>query len=159
MTHAQRHWLVKSEPNAFSWQDLWSTPRRTTSWDGVRNFQARNFLRDDMQVGDLAFFYHSSADPTAIMGICEVVRAGYPDDTAFDSKSGHFDPKSDPKKPTWYMVDLKAVRPLAHPPTLARLREERGLSKMVLLQRGSRLSVQPVTDAEWEIIERIGAKG
>ena len=159
MTRATRHWLVKSEPNAFSWQDLWSAPRRTTSWDGVRNFQARNFLRDEMQVGDLAFFYHSSADPTAIMGICEVVRAGYPDDTAFDAKSGHFDPKSDPEKPTWYMVDLRAVRALAHPATLARLREERRLSNMVLLQRGSRLSVQPVTDAEWEIIEQIGANG
>ncbi|HXE59238.1 MAG TPA: EVE domain-containing protein [Gemmatimonadaceae bacterium] len=159
MTRAARRWLVKSEPNAFSWQDLWTAPRRTTCWDGVRNFQARNFLRDDMQVGDPVFFYHSSADPTAIMGICEVVRAGYPDDTAFDKKSGHFDPKSDPEKPTWYMIDLRAVRPLAHPATLARLREERGLSKMVLLQRGSRLSVQPVTDEEWDIIERIGDKG
>jgi predicted RNA-binding protein with PUA-like domain len=159
MTPAHRRWLVKSEPTSFSWQDLWSAPKRTTAWDGVRNFQARNFLRDEMQVGDLAFFYHSSADPTAIMGICEIVRAGYPDDTAFDPKSGHFDPKSDRAKPTWYMVDLRAVRPLEHPATLARLREERGLSKMVLLQRGSRLSVQPVTEQEFEIIERIGAKG
>lgn len=158
MTPAKRRWLVKSEPNSFSWQDLWSAPQRTTAWDGVRNYQARNFLRD-MQVGDLVFFYHSSADPTAIMGICEVVRGGYPDDTAFDPKSGHFDPKSDREKPTWYMVDLRAVRALAHPPTLTRLREERGLSKMVLLQRGSRLSVQPVTEQEWELIERIGAKG
>lgn len=158
MTGTQRRWLVKSEPTSFSWQDLWKAPRRTTSWDGVRNFQARNFLRE-MQVGDPVFFYHSSADPTAIMGICEVVRASYPDDTAFDSKSDHFDPKSDRADPTWYMVDLRAVRPLEHPPTLARLREERGLSKMVLLKKGSRLSVQPVTEEEWKIIERIGATG
>ena len=158
MTATHRRWLVKSEPTAFSWQDLWKAPRRTTTWDGVRNFQARNYLRE-MQVGDPVFFYHSSADPTAIMGICEVVRAGYPDDTAFDSKSDHFDAKSDRANPTWYMVDLRAVRALAHPPTLARLREERGLSKMVLLKKGSRLSVQPVTEQEWEIIERIGATG
>jgi len=159
MTRAQRRWLVKSEPTTFSWQDLWKAPRRTTCWDGVRNFQARNYLRDEMQVGDPVFFYHSNADPTAIMGICEVVRAGYPDETAFDSKSDHFDPKSDRAQPTWYMVDLRAVRPLRVPPTLARLREEFGLAKMVLLKKGSRLSVQPVTDQEWEIIERIGASG
>jgi predicted RNA-binding protein with PUA-like domain len=158
MTPAHRRWLVKSEPTTFSWQDLWKAPRRTTTWDGVRNFQARNFLRE-MQVGDPVFFYHSSADPTAIMGICEVVRAGYPDDTAFDRKSDHFDPKSDRGQPTWYMVDLRAVRPLRSPPTLARLREERGLSKMVLLKKGSRLSVQPVTEQEWDIIERIGETG
>jgi len=159
MTRAQRRWLVKSEPTTFSWHDLWTAPHRTTTWDGVRNYQARNFLRDEMQVGDPVFFYHSSADPTAIMGICEVVRAGYPDDTAFDPDSDHFDSKSDRANPTWYMVDLKAVRPLSHPPTLERLREEHGLSKMVLLKRGSRLSVQPVTEQEWQIVERIGAKG
>ncbi|HSC31391.1 MAG TPA: EVE domain-containing protein [Gemmatimonadaceae bacterium] len=156
---AKRRWLVKSEPTTFSWQHLWKSPRRTTCWDGVRNFQARNYLRDQMQVGDPVFFYHSNADPTAIMGICEVVRSGYPDDTAFDKKSGHFDPKSDPANPTWYMVDLRAVHPLAHPPTLARLREERGLAHMVLLKKGSRLSVQPVTDQEWDIIDRIGEAG
>ena len=157
MTTPARHWLLKSEPTAFSWDDLWAAPKRTTSWDGVRNYQARNLLRDEMRVGDLAFFYHSSADPTAIMGVCEIVRAGYPDDTAFDARSGHFDPKSDRANPTWYMVDIRAVKPFKHPVTLARLREERGLANMVLLQRGSRLSVQPVTEREWEIVNRIAA--
>jgi predicted RNA-binding protein with PUA-like domain len=155
MTAHRRYWLLKSEPSAFSWNDLWTAPKRTTSWDGVRNFQARNFMRDDMRTSDLAFFYHSSADPTAIMGVCEIVRAGYPDDTAFDSHSHHFDPKSDLKKPTWYMVDIRAVKPFPHPLTLERLRAERGLAQMVLLKRGSRLSVQPVTEPEWEIVNRI----
>lgn len=157
MTDPRRYWLLKSEPSAFSWDDLWAAPKRTTHWDGVRNYQARNFMRDDMRVGDLAFFYHSSADPTAIMGICEIVRAGYPDDTALDRHGAHFDPKSTPEKPIWYMVDVRAVQAFAHPVTLERLRAEHSLAKMMLLQRGSRLSVQPVAPREWEIVTHIAA--
>lgn len=147
-----RHWLVKSEPEAFSWDDLWASPKRTAFWDGVRNYQARNLLRDEMKKGDLVFFYHSSADPTAIMGICEVVREGYPDHTQFDPGSDHFDPASDPNDPRWYMVDLRAVEPLPRPVTLRELRGAPGLERMVLLQKGSRLSVQPVSADEWRTV-------
>jgi len=158
-THARRYWLVKSEPDSFSFDDLLASPNRTTSWDGVRNFQARNSMRDDMKLGDLVFFYHSSTDPAAIVGIAEVVREGYPDPTAFDRKDSHFDPKSKPDSPTWMMVDLRAREALPKPITLAELREVKGLEKMVLLQKGSRLSVQPVTPKEWEIIcKLVGVK-
>ncbi len=161
MSDDKRYWLVKSEPGSFSWDDFWSLPNRTTHWDGVRNFQARNFMRDGMKKGDLVFFYHSSADPTAIIGIAEVARAAYPDATAFDKKDSHFDPKSDPTAPTWYMVDLKAVKPFHAPVTLAELKKMKGLETMVLLRKGSRLSVQPVTSAEWKIIadKGLGARG
>ena len=158
MTAARGYWLVKTEPQAFSWHDLWTAPRRTTHWDGVRNYQARNFLRDQMRVGDGVFLYHSSADPTAIMGVCDVVRAGYPDHTAFDPAEQHYDPKSDPEHPTWYMVDLKAVEPFDPPVTLAELRAIPALARMALLQKGSRLSVQPVTPGEWETVLRHAAR-
>lgn len=139
-----KYWLVKSEPSTFSWDDLWKSPKRTTRWDGVRNFQARNYLRDDMQVGDLVFFYHSSTDPTAIVGIAEVVKAGYPDLTADEGE-----------KALWYAVDIRAKQPATKPITLAELRQQKGLAHMVLLQKGSRLSVQPVTEAEWKLIYRL----
>jgi predicted RNA-binding protein with PUA-like domain len=150
-----KYWLLKSEPSTFSWDDLWKSPRRTTRWDGVRNFQARNYLRDDIQVGDQAFFYHSSADPTAIVGIAEVVRAGYPDETAFDPRDDHYDPKSRRESPMWYAIDIRAVTPATHPITLSELRAQRRLADMVLLQKGSRLSVQPVTASEWTLITRL----
>jgi predicted RNA-binding protein with PUA-like domain len=121
----------------------------------VRNYQARNSMRDDMKLGDLVFFYHSSADPAAIVGIAEVARESYPDHTAFDRKDSHYDPKSKPDAPTWMMVDLRAREALAKPITLSDLRGVKGLEKMVLLQRGSRLSVQPVTAKEWEIVCRL----
>jgi predicted RNA-binding protein with PUA-like domain len=155
----RRHWLVKSEPESFSFDDLAASPNRTTSWSGVRNYQARNFMRDDMQKGDLVFFYHSSADPTAIVGVAEVVREGYPDPTAFDPADSHFDPKSKPDAPTWIMVDIRAVEKLARPVSLADLKGVKGLEQMVLLQRGSRLSVQPVSAAEWKIVYRLGMNG
>lgn len=151
----KRHWLVKSEPDVFSFDDLLKAPKKTTHWDGVRNYQARNTMRDDMKKGDGVFFYHSSSDPTGIVGICEVVKEAYPDHTAFDPKDPHFDPKSKKDAPTWYMVDLKAVKKLPRLVTLAELKGVKGLEKMVLLQRGSRLSVQPVTAREWEIIMEI----
>jgi len=147
-----RYWLVKSEPDVFSFDDLTKSPKQTTYWDGVRNYQARNTIRDDIKKGDLVFFYHSNADPTAIAGICEVVREAYPDHTAFDSGDPHFDPKSNKDAPAWYMVDVRAVRPFPRLVTLAELKATKGLEQMVLLQRGSRLSVQPVSAAEWQSI-------
>ena len=154
-TRARRYWLVKSEPDSFSFDDLLASPNRTTGWDGVRNYQARNFMRDDMKVGDLVLFYHSSTDPAAIVGIAEVVREAYPDHTAFDRKDPHFDPKSKPDAPTWMMVDLRAREAFAKPVTLAELRNVKGLEKMVLLQKGSRLSVQPVSEKEFESVCRL----
>ncbi len=155
---ARRLWLVKSEPDAFSFDDLLASPGRTTSWTGVRNYQARNLLRE-MKTGDLAFFYHSSADPTAVVGTVEVVREAYPDPTALDRRDPYFDPKSRPDEPTWMSVDLRAVERLARPVTLAELRGVKGLEGMVLLKKGSRLSVQPVSEKEWEIIYALGMGG
>jgi predicted RNA-binding protein with PUA-like domain len=148
----RRYWLVKSEPDVFSFDDLLAAPDRTTCWDGVRNYQARNFMRDDMKVGDLVFFYHSSTEPAAIAGVAEVVREAYPDHTAFDAADPHFDPKSRPESPTWMMVDLRAVERFEEPITLAELRATPGLDGMELLRRGSRLSVQPVGAEHWRIV-------
>ncbi len=154
------YWLLKSEPEVFSFADLQKAPKKTTYWDGVRNYQARNTLRDLMRVGDRVFFYHSNADPTGIAGICEVVKSGYPDHTAFDAAHDHYDPKSDPKAPTWYMVDVRAVAAFPTLVTLAELKATKGLEKMVLLQKGSRLSVQPVTAKEWAIVcKKAGVEG
>jgi len=148
------YWLVKSEPEVFSYDDLVKSPKQTTYWDGVRNYQARNTMRDLMKKGDRVFFYHSNAEPTGIAGICEVVKEGYPDHTALDPKDSHFDPKSKKDAPTWYMVDVKAVRAFPEVLTLATLKGMKGLEKMPLLQKGSRLSVQPVGAKEWAIICR-----
>lgn len=149
------HWLVKSEPDVFGFADLLKAPKKTTCWDGVRNYQARNTLRDQMKQGDRVFYYHSNAEPSGIAGICEVVREGYPDHTAFDPKDPHFDPKSRRDEPTWYMVDVRAVAAFPRLVTLAELKGVKGLEKMALVQKGSRLSVQPVTRKEWEIVCRI----
>jgi predicted RNA-binding protein with PUA-like domain len=148
----KNYWLLKSEPGAFSITDFQKLPSKTTCWDGVRNYQARNFMRDSMRVGDGVLFYHSNADPSGIVGIAEVVKAGYPDHTAFDLKDKHFDPKSKRENPTWYMVDIKHVRTLKRMLTLEHLHTIPKLKSMVLLQKGSRLSVQPVTATEWEAI-------
>jgi predicted RNA-binding protein with PUA-like domain len=148
----KRYWLLKSEPSAFSIEDLEVAPGKTTCWDGVRNYQARNFLRDSMKVGDQVFYYHSNSEPSGIVGIAEVVKEGYPDSTAFDPKDKHYDEKSDRKKPTWYMVDIKHVKTFKQPLSLAHLREIPALKNMALLQKGSRLSVQPVTETEWKAI-------
>jgi predicted RNA-binding protein with PUA-like domain len=151
----RQYWLLKTEPTTFSFDDLWNAPKRTTFWDGVRNFQARNTLRDRMKVGDGVFIYHSSTDPTGIVGIAEVVKEGYPDPTAFDPKDSHYDPRSKRESPTWYVVDVKAIERLAPIITLDELRGVKGLEKMVLLQRGSRLSVQPVSAEEWRMIRSL----
>ncbi len=154
----RRYWLVKSEPDVFSFADLLSSPDRTTRWDGVRNYQARNFMRDDMKRGDLVFFYHSGADPAAIVGVAEVAREAYPDPTALDPGNPHFDPRSRADAPAWMAVDLRAVESLVRPLTLAELRGVKGLEKMALLQKGSRLSVQPVTAQEWKVVYRMGMR-
>ena len=151
-----RYWLMKSEPDVYGFDDLLKAPDRTTHWDGVRNYQARNFMRDDMKVGDLVLFYHSSAEPAGIAGTAEVVREAYPDHTALDPTDPHFDPKSDRDEPTWVMVDVRAKERFPHFVTLADLRAARGLDKMQALQRGNRLSITPVTEAEWEIVTRLG---
>jgi predicted RNA-binding protein with PUA-like domain len=149
---AVNYWLVKSEPEVFSFDDLQKAPKKTTYWDGVRNYQARNTLRDSMKKGDLVFFYHSNAEETGIAGICEVVKEGYSDHTALDPKHDHFDEKSKADAPTWYMVDVRAVKAFPKVLTLAELKTMKGLEKMPLLQKGSRLSVQPVGAAEWALI-------
>jgi predicted RNA-binding protein with PUA-like domain len=140
---------MKSEPDVFSIQDLKAC--KVTCWDGVRNYQARNYMRDDMRIGDKVLFYHSSSDPTGVAGIAAVVKEGYPDYTSFDPKDVHYDPKSDPQKPTWFMVDVKFVKAFKFVIPLSVLRKTAGLKNMLLLRHG-RLSVQPVTPKQWEII-------
>jgi predicted RNA-binding protein with PUA-like domain len=153
---AKRYWLMKSEPETFSIDDLARAPKQTTSWDGVRNYQARNLLRDEMQVGDGVLFYHSSADPPGVAGTAEIVRAGYPDATQFDPKSDHYDAAARPDEPRWYVVDVKFASRFKEPVPLPVLRETAALRDMVLLRKGSRLSVQPVTPAEWKTIVGMG---
>ncbi len=150
-----RHWLMKSEPTAFSFDDLVRSARSTNHWDGVRNYQARNYMRE-MRVGDQVFFYHSNCDPPGVVGFAEVVREAYPDHSQFDPKNIHYDPKATRRKPIWDMVDIRAVKPLRVPVTLDVLRKTKGLEKMVLLRRGSRLSVHPVPPEEWKIITKLG---
>src|SRR6476661_44750 len=152
------YWLVKSEPTSFSFADLEKSPRRTTSWEGVRNYAARNFLRA-MRKGDRVFFYHSNAEPNAIVGVCEVLREAYPDASQFDRKSEMHDPKSTRELPTWSTVDLKAVRALPRPVTLTAMRGVPGLEKMELLRKGSRLSVMPVTAGEWQVVCALAGAG
>ncbi|MFZ4985594.1 MAG: EVE domain-containing protein [Blastocatellia bacterium] len=152
-----KYWLMKSEPEVFSIEDLAKAPGATTCWDGVRNYQARNFMRS-MEPGDLVFFYHSNSSPSCIVGVAEVVSRSYPDHTALDPLDSHFDPKSTPDNPIWEMVDLRFVRRFAQPITLDDLRSVDGLEKMELLRRGSRLSVQPVTPVEWKTILRMAER-
>lgn len=151
----RRHWLVKSEPSVFSFDDLFAAPKRTTCWDGVRNFTARNFMRDGMKLGDGVFFYHSMTDRQAIVGTCEVVRESYPDHTATTRGHAHFDPGSDAANPTWCMVDLRAVERLPRPVALTAIKARPELAAMALLRIG-RLSVTPVTVVEWRVICELG---
>ena len=147
------YWLMKTEPVAYSWDDLKNEPNSTDFWDGVRNYQARNFMRD-MKVGDKVFFYHSQINPPAIVGIATVVREAYPDPTQFDPESKYFDPKSKTDDPRWSVVDIRSEAEFAEPVTLPELRDIPDLEEMVLLRKGSRLSVQPVTEKEWKIITK-----
>lgn len=146
------HWLFKSEPNCFSIDDLSRRPRQTEHWDGVRNYQVRNLLRDDIKKGDQGFFYHSSCVPPGIAGIVEVVKEGYPDHTAWDIRSDHFDPGSTPENPRWFMVDVKLVQKFPRLITLDELKKHPRLGKMLILRKGNRLSITPVSADEWKII-------
>jgi predicted RNA-binding protein with PUA-like domain len=146
------YWLMKSEPDVFSIDDLKKQPRRTTAWDGVRNYQARNMLRDQMRKGDLVLFYHSNCDEPGVVGIMEVVREGYPDATAFDPRDKHFDPGSDPDNPRWFVVNVKFRRKLRRNVSLAELRGHGALKDLQLLRRGNRLSVMPVSKKHWDYI-------
>jgi predicted RNA-binding protein with PUA-like domain len=150
----RRYWLMKSEPGEFSIDDLVAAPSQTTPWVGVRNYQARNFMRDDMRAGDRAFFYHSSCPEPGIAGIVEVSRLAYLVETQFDPKSAYYDPKSPRDAPRWVHVDVKLVRK-TRLVTLPMLRATPGLEDMVVLRRGNRLSITPVTPAEWKIVDKL----
>jgi predicted RNA-binding protein with PUA-like domain len=150
-----RCWLFKSEPEGYSIHDLARERNQTTCWDGVRNYQARNFLRDDVSVGDQVLFYHSGVKPMVVVGTMEVVKAGYPDITAFDRKAKHYDPKTDPDNPAWYMVDVRLIQVFSTPVPTDKLRTQPELAEMMVLKRGQRLSIQPVTPAEWSSVHRL----
>ena len=149
------HWLFKSEPETFSIDTLARKPKQTTHWDGVRNYQARNMLRDQIKVGDQVFFYHSNCNPPGIVGIAEVVKAGYPDSTAFDPESKYYDPSSSPDKPRWFMVDIRLVKKFPRIVTLEEIKNQPELQNMQVARRGNRLSITPVSAKEWETIQRL----
>jgi predicted RNA-binding protein with PUA-like domain len=150
-----KYWLVKTEPESYSIDDLAAEKTKCTSWDGVRNYQARNFMRDEMQVGDRVLFYHSNAKPPAVVGVAKVVREAYPDPTAWDEDDSHYDPKSSPENPRWVMVDLEFEQKFAKSLSLETLRKVKSLQKMELLRTGSRLSVQPVRKSEFDAILKL----
>lgn len=152
---SKKHWLFKSEPDSFSIDDLANSPNQTTSWEGVRNYRARNIFRDEVKIGDEVFFHHSSTEPPGIVGVCLIVKDGYPDDSAFNIESAYFDSKSTRENPRWFTVDVKLVRKFKRILALSELRETPGLEKMMVCQRGARLSIQPVTAEEWEIVCRL----
>jgi predicted RNA-binding protein with PUA-like domain len=151
-----RYWLLKSEPEVFSFDDLWKAPKRTTGWDSVRNFQARNYMRDGMRVGDGVLFYHSNAEPPHVAGIAEVASAAYPDPLQFDPKSEYYEPRATKAAPVWMQVDVRAVQRFAKPVTLDQLKRVKGLDGLELLRKGSRLSVQVVNAEHWSIITKLG---
>ena len=146
------YWLMKSEPDTFSIDDLMQRPQQTEPWDGVRNYQARNMMRDDMKLGDKVFFYHSNCAEVGIVGIMEVAKEGYPDGSAFNPDDKHFDPKSDPAKPRWIRVDVKYVRQLSRTITLKELKTKVELADFTLLRAGNRLSIMPVSKTQWDFI-------
>ena len=148
------HWLIKSEPDAYSIDDLKNAPGKKTHWDGIRNYQARNFMRDGMRKGDLAFFYHSNCKPPGIVGLCEIVSASaYPDHTAFDSNEKYFDSKSDPDNPRWLMVDVKYRRKTKRMISLEEIKQHADhLDGFPLIRRGNRLSLMPVSQEHWDFI-------
>ncbi len=152
---ARQYWLFKSEPEAYSIADLAREPAKMTFWDGVRNYQARNLLRDTIRLGDRVLFYHSNADPMAIVGTAEIVKTGYPDHTAFDPKDHHYDPKSNPDEPTWFMVDVRLLQVFPKPVTRDELKVCADLREMMVIRQGARLSIQPVTADEWRTVHRL----
>jgi predicted RNA-binding protein with PUA-like domain len=153
---APRHWLFKSEPDVFSIADLERAPGRTTFWDGVRNYQARNFLRDDVKKGDFVLFYHSNAEPPHVAGTAIVVREAYPDPTQFDPADPHFDPKAKPDAPPWVVVEIKHAKTFRTPVDRSMLAADKATAGMEVLRRGSRLSIQPVTAAEYRAVVALG---
>jgi predicted RNA-binding protein with PUA-like domain len=155
--NAPRYWLMKTEPSVFSFEDLLKAKARTTHWEGVRNYQARNLMRDEFKKGDQAFIYHSGIDEPAIIGMAEIARAGYPDESALDPKSHYYDEAAHKKKESpWVMVDVRATHRFAIPVTREMLKAQAALKKMMVLQKGARLSVQPVTESEFKIIVSLG---
>ena len=147
------YWLMKSEPSVFSLDDLQNKPNQTYCWDGVRNYQARNMMRDEMKIGDLAFFYHSNCKEAGIVGVMKIAKSAYVDDSAFDEKSPYFDSKSTLEKPRWWRVDVQFVRKFEHTITLHELKKRTELADFQLIQRGNRLSILPVTETQWKCIE------
>src|SRR5438309_243541 len=155
MAKPQKYRLLKTDPESFSIQHLAAAPKRTTGWDGVRNYQARNFIRDEMKLGDRVLVYHSSTDVPAVVGTAKIVREGYPDKTAWDKKDHHYDPASTPDNPRWFMVDIQLEQIFQEPLPLEKLRGIAALKDMELLRRGSRLSVQPVRKSEFDAILKL----
>lgn len=155
----RQYWLFKSEPSAFGIETLAAAPAQTAPWDGVRNYQARNYLRDQVQVGDHVLFYHSREEPLGVFGTMEVVRAGYPDSTAFNPKSKYYDAGSKPDQPRWYMVDVKLLQKFDEPVTREQLQADPVTAGMLVMKRGMRLSIQPVTAAEWKAVLKLGRAG
>lgn len=155
---AKRYWLMKTEPDVFGLAHLERCNERTTPWDGVRNYQARNLLRDEIRVGDGVLFYHSRISPPEVVATCKVVRAGYPDPSQFDPRSKYHDPGSSEDDPRWFCVDVKLDRKFTTPVTLAELKQAPGLEQMMVTRKGARLSVQPVTADEWKVVTRLGRR-
>lgn len=147
-----QYWLMKSEPETFGIDHLKAAPKSTHCWDGVRNYQARNYMRDTMQIGDQVFFYHSNCKTPGIVGIAEIVSPSYPDHTAFDPESKYYDPKSSLNKPRWFMRDLKLIKKFSNIISISDLRANPGLKNMMVLRPGNRLSITPVTEQEWRAI-------
>ena len=158
LQRGKQYWLVKSEPEVFSLNDLKKSKNQTTFWDGVRNYQARNFLKNEMKLGDSVLFYHSNTEPPGVVGVCEVVKEGYADHTQFDPEDKHYFPSSDPKNPIWYMIDIKFIKEFKKPVTLSDIKANQKLKKMKLVKRGNRLSVMPVAKEEFDEIVKMGAR-
>jgi predicted RNA-binding protein with PUA-like domain len=155
MANKRRYWLFKTEPNVYSIQDLSKDKGKRTSWEGVRNYQVRNMLRDDIKVGDGVLVYHSRVDPMAIAGTAEVVKDGYPDHFAFDENHKYYDPRCDPENPRWYMVDVKLLQIFETPVTREQLKRDKVAAEMIVMSKGSRLSITEVTEKEWLVVHKL----
>jgi len=158
MARGKNYWLMKTEPDCFSIDDLAASPDQTTYWDGVRNYQARNFMRDEMKLGDKVLVYHSNAKPPGVVGVAEIVRESYPDHTSWDPNDKHYDPKSTAENPRWFMVDIQFEKKFPELLSLDTLRDHASLEKMELLRKGSRLSVQPVGKDEFNYIVKLAKR-
>lgn len=155
---AKKYWLIKSDPEEFSIDELMQSPKQITCWDGVRNYQARNFIRDEMKIGDFVLFYNSNTEPNAVVGYCEVVKESYADNTQFNPEDKHFFPSAKPEDPIWFMVDIKFKNKFKKPITLEEIKTNSKLKKMRLIQRGNRLSVMPVLKDEFDEILKMSSK-